>query len=203
VQPTDDRVVPTGVENAAIQRGALVRLLAISDIHGNVSAVRLLRSRETNRFDAIVVAGDIGNHSAPAVFAILGSFGCPVMYVYGNWDHELDYDQSFAACAHIHLTSVKCGPISFAGFSGLPTHWGRNPIAARIRSEVADKHRLFVEKYTRRESDVAAAETEIEARHTADLVELASRAKDRRKSAYRSKVMHPPIIGSSVFLSWT
>jgi len=41
-----------------------MRLLAISDIHGNVEAVRRLRGRERNAFDAVVVAGDIGSDAA-------------------------------------------------------------------------------------------------------------------------------------------
>ena len=37
-----------------------MRLLAFSDIHNNLVAVRKLRALEKNTFDAIVVAGDIG-----------------------------------------------------------------------------------------------------------------------------------------------
>jgi hypothetical protein len=37
-----------------------------------------------NVFDAIVVAGDIGNDGAPEFFRIMQSFKCPILYVYGN-----------------------------------------------------------------------------------------------------------------------
>ena len=72
-----------------------MRLLVISDIHGNVEAVRQRRGREANDYDAIVVAGDIGADAAAEIMAILGSFACPVLYVYGNWDRRLAYDAGF------------------------------------------------------------------------------------------------------------
>jgi predicted phosphodiesterase len=68
-----------------------MRLLAFSDIHHNLAAVRKLRASEANSFDAIVVAGDIGSESAEEFFKILSTFKCPVLYVFGNWDHELGY----------------------------------------------------------------------------------------------------------------
>jgi len=72
-----------------------MRLLAFSDIHNNLVAVPKLRAFEKNSFDAIVVAGDIGNESAADFFKILATFKCPVLYVYGNWDDELGYKASF------------------------------------------------------------------------------------------------------------
>ena len=75
-----------------------MRLLAFSDIHNNLVAVRKLRASEKNSFDAIIVAGDIGNESAADFFEILATFDCPVMYVYGNWDDKLGYKSSFGPC---------------------------------------------------------------------------------------------------------
>jgi predicted phosphodiesterase len=63
--------------------------LAFSDIHHNLEAVRKLRASEANSFDAVVVAGDIGSESANKFFKILSTFNCPVLYVFGNGDHEL------------------------------------------------------------------------------------------------------------------
>jgi predicted phosphodiesterase len=120
-----------------------MRLLAVSDIHGNVEAVRMLRERERNRFDAVVVAGDIGGKAAIGIMAILATFACPVLYVFGNWDRDLDYDLSFGpTCHHLHLRSVECGGWVFAGFSGLPAGWGQNPIAAALRHEMESRHGL-------------------------------------------------------------
>ena len=110
-----------------------MRLLALSDIHDNLVALRRLRAQETNAFDAIVVAGDIGNAGAGAFFDILRSFACPVVYVYGNWDNELDYAASYGAdCRLLHQNVVTIGGVHFTGFSGCPTKWGRNPIARKL-----------------------------------------------------------------------
>jgi Icc-related predicted phosphoesterase len=117
-----------------------VKLLAVSDIHGNVEAVHLLRERERNVFDAVIVAGDIGGGAAPEILNILASFACPIMYVFGNWDNQLPYDTDFgSACHHLHLRSVECGGWAFAGFSGLPTSWGMNPIAKALKEGVKRK----------------------------------------------------------------
>jgi Icc-related predicted phosphoesterase len=114
-----------------------MRLLAFSDIHHNLVAVRNLRAQEKNSFDAIVVAGDIGSNSAPLFFKILSTFKCPVMYVYGNWDHKLTYTASFGRNCHlIHSNVVQIGKLSFAGFSGCPTNWGMNPVFRKLRRRI-------------------------------------------------------------------
>jgi predicted phosphodiesterase len=56
-----------------------MKLLALSDIHHNLAAVRKLRASEGNSFDAIVVAGDIGSASADEFFKILATFKCPIL----------------------------------------------------------------------------------------------------------------------------
>lgn len=120
-----------------------MRILGLSDIHGRKGAVERLRELESNRFDALVVAGDIGNglESAIAVMEILATFGCPVLYVFGNHDHDLPYDNRFAdGCRHLHGCVIDLGGLAFAGYSGLPTHWGRNPIAAAVRADVESGH---------------------------------------------------------------
>jgi hypothetical protein len=123
-----------------------MRLLAFSDIHHNLVAVRKLRDCEKNRFDAIIVAGDIGNESAAEFFRIVASFECPVMYVYGNWDNKLDYESSFGPrCRLIHSNVVTIGNLSFTGFSGCPTDWGKNPIARTLYGGVQSKNKRVVE----------------------------------------------------------
>jgi predicted phosphodiesterase len=117
-----------------------LRILGISDIHGNVKAVRGLRDQESNRFDAVAVAGDIGGDAATEIMSILSSFECPVMYVFGNWDHRLPYDSHYGpVCHHVHLRSVECCGWAFSGFSGLPTHWGMNPIATALKHDGTHK----------------------------------------------------------------
>lgn len=107
-----------------------MRLLCLSDIHSNLVAVRRMRAQEANKFDCIVVAGDIGNNGASEFFNILKTFKCPILYVYGNWDHKLSYKKSFVSNSHlIHLNVVRIGRLNFTGFSGCPTNWGNNPLA--------------------------------------------------------------------------
>lgn len=111
------------------------KLLAISDIHGTIASVERLRKLTTDRFDAIVLAGDIGKDldTAAQVFDILGSFDCPILYVYGNWDHSLPYDHDFGPNAHhLHNACVTLDGWTVAGLSGIDVNWGHNPLAASI-----------------------------------------------------------------------
>jgi predicted phosphodiesterase len=119
-----------------------MKLLAFSDIHHNLVAVRKLRAFENNSFDAIIVAGDIGSKSASEFFKILTTFKCPVLYVYGNWDNELGYRKSYGpSCQLIQSNIVTVGKFHFAGFSGCPTHWGQNPIARRLYRTIKQPHK--------------------------------------------------------------
>lgn len=114
-----------------------MRLLVLSDIHNNLACVRKLRDTETNRFDAVVIAGDIGSREADKIFAVLETFACPVYYVFGNWDSTLDYDRSFAPHAfHLHHRVFRQEGLNFTGFSGCRARWGKNPIAAKLTEEV-------------------------------------------------------------------
>src|SRR3954449_996358 len=123
-----------------------MRLLAFSDIHHNLVAVRKLRACEKNSFDAIIVAGDIGNESAADFFKILATFDCPVMYVYGNWDNTLDYKSCFGPhCQLIHSNVITIGNISFTGFSGCPTDWGKNPIARKLFRRIESKNKSVID----------------------------------------------------------
>src|SRR5262245_25745676 len=114
-----------------------MRLLALSDIHHNLKAVRTLRAQEDNRFDAILVAGDIGSTSAPNFFRILSTFKCPMLYVYGNWDHKLAYGAKFGRNCHlVHSNVIQLGKLCFTGFSGCPTNWGMNPIYKQLNRQL-------------------------------------------------------------------
>ncbi|HMF68846.1 MAG TPA: metallophosphoesterase family protein [Phyllobacterium sp.] len=123
-----------------------MRLLAFSDIHNNLVAVRKLRALEKNSFDVIIVAGDIGNESAADFFRILATFKCPVMYVYGNWDNELGYKTPFGRHCHLIQSNVTTiGNLSFTGFSGCPTNWGKNPIFQKLCRRVERDNRGVVD----------------------------------------------------------
>ncbi|WP_312356759.1 metallophosphoesterase family protein [Agrobacterium sp.] len=165
-----------------------MKILMLSDIHNNLSAVLKMRGRETNQFDLVVVAGDIGSNRAQEIFDVLASFQCPVAYVYGNWDSKLDYEQSFGDdCNHLHLTPLKAGKLIFTGFSGCTAHWGRNPIAARLRKELNDANQEIISKVEEVENYTRASTASIKAEYTAVIDDLLSIAK-LQKSAYKRKL---------------
>jgi predicted phosphodiesterase len=121
-----------------------MRILAISDIHNNVACVRKLRSQEDNRFDTIAIAGDIGSYRAQEIFDVLKTFQCPIVYVYGNWDSRLNYDDNFGPDCHlIHLNVVKIGSLAFTGFSDFRP--GRDPLIGHIPRGVTGTS--FIQRY--------------------------------------------------------
>ena len=176
-----------------------MKLLAISDIHGNLEAVRQLRSREENTFDSIIVAGDIGQETAGEVLETLSSFKCPVFYVYGNHDYALDYDRSFGNdCHHLHMRMIGHGPFTLCGFSGCPTQWGQNPIAQEIEAATSEVHQDVLRALEQAQKAFELAAQDYEAENTAceeavanALGKLAEKAKakgiDRRSSPYRAQ----------------
>lgn len=93
-----------------------MRILAISDIHNNVACVRKLRAQEDNDYDVIAVPGDIGAYRAAEIFATLSSFGCPIVYVHGNWDRPGDVGFGRAS-RFVHLRVVRAGRFAFTGYS--------------------------------------------------------------------------------------
>ncbi|OWK24751.1 hypothetical protein AJ87_18660 [Rhizobium yanglingense] len=113
----------------------MTRLLACSDIHNNIKAVRQLRAREGNDYDAVIVAGDLGSESTSEIFTLFQSFECPVLYVFGNWDHRLEHDRNFGErCHHLHLSPARIGGLSIIGESidGIDREW------EAFRSQIGD-----------------------------------------------------------------
>ena len=45
-----------------------MRILALSDIHGNIAAVTRMRERLANDYDLLIVAGDIDRSGTGAIF---------------------------------------------------------------------------------------------------------------------------------------
>lgn len=164
-----------------------MKLLALSDIHGHLSAVQQPRAREENSFDGLIVAGDIGGKHATKIFKILSSFECPVFYVYGNHDYSSEYDRKFGKnCHHLHMQAIEHGPFTICGFSGCPTHWGKNPIASEIQERCheqqkwADRNfRPVIEALANASNDVSRAERAIAAK---------ARGLDHLSSSYRAKI---------------
>ncbi len=124
----------------------MTRLLVFSDIHGAVPAVHALVRVQRKRFDAIVVAGDIG--PAPTeFFRALEPLEAPVLYVYGNWDCRLSYEHRFhPRFHHLHGSGVRVGDLYLVGFSGCPTQWGQNPHWQGLFATVMRRHRKALER---------------------------------------------------------
>ena len=117
-----------------------MKILAFSDIHNNLGSVRKLRHLESNDYDAVVVAGDMGCNKIDEFFELVSSFDCPVLYICGNADYDLEYDRSFGAgCTHLHLNPVELDGFVFAGFSGCNLGWGRNSFAQTIWAEYLEE----------------------------------------------------------------
>jgi predicted phosphodiesterase len=113
-----------------------MRILSLSDIHGNIAAVARMRARQANDFDLLIVAGDIGHSGADAIFDILDTFGCPIAYIYGNHDYSAEYGVRLGENGHhLHENPLIIDRVRIHGFSGCPTAWGLNPIARKLTSE--------------------------------------------------------------------
>lgn len=180
----------TGPEVEKLHRIEM-RFLLISDIQGNTSAVRKLCALEGSNFNAVVVAGDIGNgmESTREVFDLLQHFKCPILYVLGNWDNEIPYDTHFGPnCHHLHMKPFKCGPATFVGFSGCEAHWGLNSTFINALAAIRTKHRAGLARHAAAEKRAQPSIERIEASHKIELAELAAKARDRRKKSYKLKV---------------
>ena len=169
-----------------------MRLLALSDIHGDVDNVRLLRAVEKNEYDAIVVAGDIlgpddNSHiQANEIMSVLATFGCPVLFVLGNWDKDVPYDIDWGdSCIHLHHRIINIGAFRLIGLSGLDLEWGMNPYSLSLTEDHTDRSKAqFIKDQKRRRSRGVASWPgltirerktllrEVELRNRARLVEL-------------------------------
>jgi hypothetical protein len=139
-------------------------ILAISDMHNNVTCVRKLRAQESNDYDVIAIPGDIGSHRAAEIFETLRTFECPIVCIRGNWDH-MPEDARFGQQVHFaHLKIVKVGKLAFTGYSfsgSLPNSLGttandadygrkcRALLAAAIRDAGVDLRRCVLMAHDR------------------------------------------------------
>lgn len=179
-----------------------MKILGVSDIHGNIIAVQHLRLIEKNTFDAVIVAGDIGTEHTHEIIKILSSFDCPVFYIYGNWDHELDYDLKFGAQTnHLHLSYADIDGYSFTGFSGHPLNWGKNPIAQKLFTEHDEANKTLLKALSEAVEIYDDAYSEVKLLRQEALEHLENKAKkkgiDRRLSKFRRERDKIDYIGSS------
>jgi|GEM_PF-5016354 len=100
---------------------SIMKILSISDIHGDVEKIELLVNKldQKEDFDLIIIAGDIGDlDETNKILDILSSFKKQIFYVQGNWD-SYPYGTTFNKQAiHIHLNHQTVNGWCFLGYSG-------------------------------------------------------------------------------------
>jgi len=100
----------------------IMRLLAISDPHGDYAHIPLLM-REAGEVDCVLLAGDITNFGpdelAYELFDLLEPLGCPVLAIPGNCDYRSILSTLDASKA-INLDNAvqTIGDITFIGIGG-------------------------------------------------------------------------------------
>ncbi|ANM04705.1 metallophosphoesterase domain-containing protein [Rhizobium phaseoli] len=143
----------------------MTRILACSDIHSNVNAVRQLRAREGNDYDALIVAGDVGSDAADKIFDILRTFDCPVLYVFGNWDSRLKHDRDFGdRCHHLHLSPYPVGDLAIVGetIDGIDREWEAVIKAMRADpARVAIARQEYMDRQRAKLSEIVAAQSPV------------------------------------------
>lgn len=166
-----------------------MRTLVLSDIHDNIEHIKLLREKERNVYDAVIVAGDIGNKIAEEFLSVLDSFDCPCFCVFGNWDYDLNYEASLSnRCTLLHHNIERIEGFFITGFSGCPTKWGKNPIYLDNQKKLEEKHKSILSQLDDERRRVADQKLEVEDKHQEELDSVRSRSSDRRLKEYKKKV---------------
>ena len=139
-----------------------MKLLCVSDIHGNQLAVDWLvaQLKESNAsFDAVVVTGDVVSKKAlsksndnvefVSIMSKLAEFGEKVFYCLGNWDENVSYviPELSEKFVHVHHGVTEFRGYYFAGYSGCDFGWGANPIATKMSDSINIKHASILEQY--------------------------------------------------------
>jgi Icc-related predicted phosphoesterase len=166
-----------------------MRLLVLSDIHDNIEHIQLLRAQVQNVYDAVIVAGDIGNSIVQEFYSILDSFECPAFCVYGNWDHDQEYRSVLSQrCKLVHHTIETIGQYVLSGFSGSPTSWGRNPFYLDEQRRLNQKHRDVLALEEAALSIIKSRMAAIEGDYADVLLALDARTEDHSHTAYKQKI---------------
>lgn len=131
-----------------------MRILACSDLDGDIDPLLRIRGKERNEFDLILVAGDIGHIKSPQVLEIFDSFECPVLYVFGNHDYEAPYvNQMGTNGVHLHDNPYTTEKLAVVGFSGCESNWGNNPHYGRLIADFTSrKNTIYKESLERLEA---------------------------------------------------
>jgi Icc-related predicted phosphoesterase len=165
-----------------------MRALVLSDIHNKIEPIHLLRTKERNEFDMILVGGDIGCEIAKEFCQILDSFSCPTFCVYGNWDGDLDYTTQLSrSCVLVHHAIHECGGYFVTGFSGCPTYWGKNPFHLEEDHRLRDRHTEILSALADAEHAGAIAEKVVAKECRKKRQRLYVKTPDRKTKAYRER----------------
>lgn len=163
-----------------------MRVLVLSDIHDKIENVRVLREKEDNVYDTIIVAGDMGSKNAKEFYSILDSFECPSFCVFGNWDNKEDYMISLSTqCTLLHHNIIKINDFYITGFSGCPAHWGKNPIYLEEERKLLERHAPILVHLESERARVEEQSEKINTDYEAELARLSARTKDRRRISIR------------------
>ena len=166
----------------------MTRLLVFSDIHGAIPAVHALVESESRDFDGVIVAGDIGDPAAD-FFRALEPLGCPVFYVYGNWDHKLEYNHVFNDRAiHLHGVVGSIQELQIVGFSGCDIQWGENPKWLTLRDEVETAHSAVLGRLSEARAADERCRRRINDACNVEACDIENRTRDKRRRSYKARL---------------
>jgi predicted phosphodiesterase len=173
-------------KNSSPYGGANLKVLVFSDIHNNLAAVKALRCVEENSYDALIVAGDLGNKCAHEMLKVFETFGCPVFFVLGNWDDLISYDLKLPPNCHlVHNTVHHLGDYWITGHSGCWVNWGQNPIFLSELREADKRHTSTLQNLEALTSAYESATQEIDAAFQKRRIELSKTRQTLSIADYR------------------
>ncbi len=165
-----------------------MKALVFSDIHNNMASVQALRDAEGNDYDALIVAGDLGNESAQAMLQIFDTFDCPVYFVLGNWDSLVEYvPQPTSNCTLVHNNIHRLGDYWITGHSGCWSNWGKNPIYLSEVAASTERHSVTLSQLMELEFAYSQATQELDAVFEKRRTELAIKKSKLEPKEYRQK----------------
>ena len=105
-----------------------MRILAVSDAHGNIVALRDVVAKHIDEIDVVVSAGDLAPYGNPAgcrrmleaLAAMCRDRGVPVIAVPGNMERLQDYDHPPEGVHVVHGSHAVVHGYSFMGVGGSP-----------------------------------------------------------------------------------
>lgn len=99
-----------------------MKLLALSDLHGDYSKVDAIKHR-AGKIDAVLIAGDITNFGPDSdTNKLIGMFDVPILAIPGNCDHPSILETlEKSEAINLHKTCHTIGEVDFIGLGGSNT----------------------------------------------------------------------------------